>query len=910
MAGWKKINEAKAEKKMTKKVKASQKNRGDATTEGVPAQEQGTSNTMGVSWTCDKPQAQIDHFDFWWQYYTAANGWVNGGTSTVPPNQVGGWYQTSFTCSNTSALVVRYQVRPVAKNHNVTVYYYEKVRKKKVQRSKTQSLPFWTCDWGGWSSEQKAPAAVAAEAHKVAAPAATGTPTVNLQSNGLPLVRWTNVPDNATSVYVRRYSDGNWGSYVDAAKDLPKSSLELVDTGATSGHQYRYATICYNSNGEKWGAVSALSDTVDMPPNAPTSLAADAMTSTSAMLTWKDSDYTGDRYEIYTCSSRAEALDPVSFGVSPTTYASTPVAGANHYTVTELEGGATYWFTLCRVSDGGRSALCEPAGVTIGAVAEAPTPVTSFPCMFRGETFDMQWIHNCADGSAQTWREVVVQSSADGVTWTTVADEAGVSSLEHFGIDTSGFADGTRLRWRVRTKGAYTSYTAAEVSSWKWSQWSEMRVWVKPTMTVVARSGAADGPEASSGTPLSKLPLFLNIATGVEATSQRVVEWHVSVESAESFMFVNEIGENDWMESGTLMYSAYFDATDDGFGDTVMDVAVSAADAVFSPGVDYLVRARAAMDSGLVTDEATCSFECHWQSSLPEPSASVMAVEDYTCVIAPACLVWDTDEYGQPVPLEDNGEPVYETDGGSYVYDSEGTASYEPGDGSVLLDAEGNPVPAYQHSLASDVDLAVWRINPDMTMDLIAEGVPNSGKAIVTDPYPNFGTCWYRIIANDLGTDEVRAIDVPVDMDYDMLLFQWRGRVVAYVDEDSGNVRYEGQSVELPFNIETSESYEKDVAELEFPGRRFPVTYYGTQVRHTLSWKSVKIRYDEIEDIDAVRELAEHMGDVHVRDPWGNSFWANVNVSGLDFAANSPFASVAFSIRRVDHLEPIGGGNA
>ena len=88
------------------------------------------------------------------------------------------------------------------------------------------------------------------------------------------------------------------------------------------------------------------------------------------------------------------------------------------------------------------------------------------------------------------------------------------------------------------------------------------------------------------------------------------------------------------------------------------------------------------------------------------------------------------------------------------------------------------------------------------------------------------------------------------------------------------------------------------------------MTYYGTQVRHTLSWKSVKIRYDEIEDIDAVRELAEHMGDVHVRDPWGNSFWANVNVSGLDFAANNPFASVAFSIRRVDHLEPIGGGNA
>ena len=57
-----------------------------------------------------------------------------------------------------------------------------------------------------------------------------------------------------------------------------------------------------------------------------------------------------------------------------------------------------------------------------------------------------------------------------------------------------------------------------------------------------------------------------------------------------------------------------------------------------------------------------------------------------------------------------------------------------------------------------------------------------------------------------------------------------------------------------------------------------PVSYYGTQLGETASWK-VEIPKNDEETLYALRRLAIWTGDVYVREPSGTGYWANISVS-------------------------------
>lgn len=84
--------------------------------------------------------------------------------------------------------------------------------------------------------------------------------------------------------------------------------------------------------------------------------------------------------------------------------------------------------------------------------------------------------------------------------------------------------------------------------------------------------------------------------------------------------------------------------------------------------------------------------------------------------------------------------------------------------------------------------------------------------------------------------------------------------------------------LKLPYNIDVSEKTSPDVSLVKYIGRKRPVSYYGTQLGETASWK-VEIPSDDKETIYALRRLAIWQGDVYVREPSGSGYWANVNVS-------------------------------
>jgi hypothetical protein len=82
----------------------------------------------------------------------------------------------------------------------------------------------------------------------------------------------------------------------------------------------------------------------------------------------------------------------------------------------------------------------------------------------------------------------------------------------------------------------------------------------------------------------------------------------------------------------------------------------------------------------------------------------------------------------------------------------------------------------------------------------------------------------------------------------------------------------------LPYNIDVSDSFKPDVSLVEYIGRDHPISYYGTQLGVTSSL-SMEIEKDDEETLYGLRRLSRWMGDVYVREPSGSGYWANVVVS-------------------------------
>ena len=107
-----------------------------------------------------------------------------------------------------------------------------------------------------------------------------------------------------------------------------------------------------------------------------------------------------------------------------------------------------------------------------------------------------------------------------------------------------------------------------------------------------------------------------------------------------------------------------------------------------------------------------------------------------------------------------------------------------------------------------------------------------------------------------------------------------------------------GSLLKLPYNIDISDSNQIDVSLVKYIGRKHPVTYYGTQVGTTSTWK-MEIDRDDKETLYALRRLSIWAGDVYVREPSGSGYWANVVVS-MDQTHCEVTIPVTFEVTRVE----------
>lgn len=89
---------------------------------------------------------------------------------------------------------------------------------------------------------------------------------------------------------------------------------------------------------------------------------------------------------------------------------------------------------------------------------------------------------------------------------------------------------------------------------------------------------------------------------------------------------------------------------------------------------------------------------------------------------------------------------------------------------------------------------------------------------------------------------------------------------------------WSGSLIRIPYNIDVSDKADPDVTLVKYAGRKRQVSYYGTQLGESSTWR-VEIPADDNETLYALRRLMIWTGDVYVREPSGSGYWANVKVS-------------------------------
>lgn len=373
------------------------------------------------------------------------------------------------------------------------------------------------------------------------------------------------------------------------------------------------------------------------------------------------------------------------------------------------------------------------------------------------------------------------------------------------------------------------SYTEGTVIKWRvrtsgitgafgdWSVLREINVYAQPT--VVVRLTDQNGSMIST---ISSFPFYVKADAG--PNSQRPTSWHLEIIANEGYETVDQVGNTKMVAAGETIYSQTYVTS------FALVVAFSAGNIDLENGVSYTAKATVSMDTGL-TAEGTTRFTVDWVATISEPNAEIgYDSQRYICQIRPYCE------------------------------DSNGT----------LLD---------------DVVLAVYRREYNGDFVEIASGLPNTASHHIIDPHPALDYARYRIVATDVKTGTVSYYDPPGYPIGDAgVIIQWSESWsdfdVSEVDEadDVGARQWSGSLVRIPYNVDTSDKAEPDVTLVKYAGRKRQVSYYGTQLGESATWK-VEIPADDNETLYALRRLMIWTGDVYVREPSGSGYWANIKVS-------------------------------
>ena len=166
--------------------------------------------------------------------------------------------------------------------------------------------------------------------------------------------------------------------------------------------------------------------------------------------------------------------------------------------------------------------------------------------------------------------------------------------------------------------------------------------------------------------------------------------------------------------------------------------------------------------------------------------------------------------------------------------------------------------------------------------DLIAQGL--ALNATVTDPYAPFGTDadLDYIVACRTGDGDLDWLDYGYELPVDVLRFD-----------------FDGTFVELPWNLELNDSYEKSFERrVHLDGKANG--YFDKGAVMNGSYKTDVNRDEGLDTVNLVRMLGTEDSSCFCRTQLGAAFECNVNVTGIEVTYNHAAVPVSISVDGVD----------
>ena len=173
-----------------------------------------------------------------------------------------------------------------------------------------------------------------------------------------------------------------------------------------------------------------------------------------------------------------------------------------------------------------------------------------------------------------------------------------------FPVDTSDFVEGSKIRWKVKTKGIINDFSEYSVER-------TVDIYAPPT----AEIQMLDVSKQMVIETLTTFPFYINVEAG--PNTQAPIGYHISVVADESYDTVDYAGNDITVRAGDEVYSEYFDTNDN-----PLSVYMHPGNINLQSDVSYTIAVSVAMNSGL-SAQTTYSFDTSWEDDIYEIDGSV-----------------------------------------------------------------------------------------------------------------------------------------------------------------------------------------------------------------------------------------------------------------------------------------------
>lgn len=545
-------------------------------------QSNGNYRTVFATWDWDK--SNTENYKIEWKYATGDGVGFIGQDGTTN-------YKQSIYTAPDYATKVSFRVKPISK-------------KRKVNNKETS---YWTADW----STQ--------EIYNFSdnPPETPGVPRVTIDGYKL-TAELSNLDVNGKTIEFQVVK--NDSKIFNTGRATIKTTSASYSCNVEAGGKYKVRCRAFRGS-LLYSDWSEYSENVDTPPAAPDSiLELRALSSTSIYMDWSKVS-TAKNYEIEYATKKSR------FDSSNETTKFTVESVVSHCEVDGLESGQEYFFRVRAVNEKGNSGWTAVKSVKIGKPPIAPTTWSSTTTVITGEPLTLYWVHNTEDGSSQTKAELELEinGTVKKVTITNSTDEDEKDKTSFYSVSTSTYTEGTKILWRVRTRGILETYG-------EWSIQRTVDVYAPPTLVLDVTD--------SKGNAINKLtsfPFYISAVAG--PSTQTVIGYHLAVSALEGYETVDDIGNSRVIQSGEEVYAKYFDVAND------LLVQLSANHLTLENNIDYKVKCVVSMNSGL-TAEASSNFTVAWADDENTPDAEIgYDADTFSTFIRPYC--WTG--YGEPV---------------------------------------------------------------------------------------------------------------------------------------------------------------------------------------------------------------------------------------------------------------------